>query len=185
MLIIPGIIASSYPRVSNSYESIATVTVGAGGSSSADFTSISNAYKQLQIRYIGRGTAALDEVALRIRFNSDTGSNYARHILEGNGASASAFAASSGNLMACGSVSGSTATASAFGAGIIDILDYTNTNKNKTIRVLDGIDRNGGGVIDFTSGLWINTNAITSISLFADSGNLAQYSSFALYGVKG
>jgi hypothetical protein len=31
----------------------------------------------------------------------------------------------------------------------------------------------------------MNTNAITSILLYAPSYNFAQYSSFALYGIKG
>ena len=69
---------------------------------------------------------------------------------------------------------------------IVDILDYENTNKNKTIRSLAGLDLNGsGGRIEFCSSLWMSSAAITSVKVdnFA-GGNIAQYSSFALYGVK-
>jgi hypothetical protein len=68
---------------------------------------------------------------------------------------------------------------------VIDILDYANVNKYTTIRVLGGADLNGSGAINLVSGLWMNTAAVTSFLISADSGNLAQYSSFALYGIKG
>ena len=181
-----GIIASSGGVTStNSYESIATVTIGAGGAASADFTSIVGTYQHLQVRYLARGTFSGNEIAVRMRLNSDTGNNYARHLIEGEGTTASAFGTSSGNLMALGSIPAATGTASAFGAGVIDLLDYANTSKYTTSRTLNGQDRNGSGTINLASSLWMNTAVVTSITLFADSGNLAQYSSFALYGIKG
>jgi hypothetical protein len=71
-----------------------------------------------------------------------------------------------------------------YGVGVIDLLDYTNTNKYKTKRAISGLDVNGsGGGIDIDSSLWMNTNAVTSIKLFPDVGSLVQYSTFALYGV--
>ena len=70
---------------------------------------------------------------------------------------------------------------------IFDILDYTNTNKNTTTRALTGNETNGtaGQAILFSSGNWRNTAAITSILIYPSSGNFSQYSSFALYGIKG
>jgi hypothetical protein len=70
-----------------------------------------------------------------------------------------------------------------FGALVIDILDYTNTNKNTTIRSLGGYDANGSGYLQLESMLWNNTAAINQIVL--GTGGWAQYSSFALYGIKG
>jgi hypothetical protein len=68
----------------------------------------------------------------------------------------------------------------------MDILDYTSTNKNKTVRSLGGFDRNGGGIITLSSSLWFKTpEAITSIRLKPQSSSWTQYSSFALYGIKG
>jgi len=82
-------------------------------------------------------------------------------------------------------MAGNTAGANIFGAFVADILDYKNTNKYKTIRALSGNDQNGGGLIGFHSGLWQNTNAITSITITEFNGNnWMQYSHFALYGCK-
>jgi predicted patatin/cPLA2 family phospholipase len=77
-------------------------------------------------------------------------------------------------------------TASTFGAGVIDILDYADTNKFKTTRTLNGVSSNASSAIDYiflVSGLWRSTSAITSITLTGN--NFAQYSHFALYGIKG
>jgi hypothetical protein len=67
----------------------------------------------------------------------------------------------------------------------MDILDYANTNKYKTTRTLIGRDRNGAGIMLFHSGLYQSTNAITSLKFFPSTGNFAQYTQFALYGIKG
>jgi hypothetical protein len=78
------------------------------------------------------------------------------------------------------------ATSTAYGAFIVDILDYTNTNKNRTIRSLNGFDANGSGQVQLVSTLFTSASAITSITIFTyASGNIEQYSSFALYGIKG
>jgi hypothetical protein len=164
---------------------IATVTVGSGGASSVDFTSIPQVYEHLQIRCLVRGDRASTRIDVAMRYNSDSGTNYyAVHALEGNGTSASAYADSTNNRNIPGYVSAGSATASVFGTEIIDILDYGNTNKYKTFRSLGGVDVNGSGYISLRSGLWLSTSAISSISFFPDGGNFAQYSSFALYGIK-
>jgi len=69
---------------------------------------------------------------------------------------------------------------------VIDILDYANANKYKTIRSLSGTDyNNSNGRLFYSSGNWRSTSAVTTITLTNDSGtNFTQYSSFALYGVK-
>jgi hypothetical protein len=172
----------------NSYESIATVTVGAGGSSTITFSSIPSTYNHLQIRWIARentGSVSTPDENIRIRFNSDTGSNYSIHRLKGSGSSTYADAyANESDVVATG-FSGNGATASIYGAGVIDILDYANTNKYKTVRMLSGVDQNGSGSVWFNSGGWRNTSAINSIELRESTNGFAQYSSFALYGIKG
>jgi hypothetical protein len=183
---ILGILASSkLIAAAGDFESIATVTVGSGGAANVEFTSIPATYTHLQIRGIGKTVEAdVDETFISIRFNSDTGSNYAHHRLQGNGTSATAAAASSQTRAFAGWSVKANST-SIFSAHIIDILDYANTNKYKTVRVLNGIDRNGAGIVDLGSGLWQNTNAITSITILDTGANWAQYSHFALYGIKG
>ena len=164
------------------YESIATVTVGAGGSVSIDFTSISSAYTHLQLRGINRNETANN--TFRLRFNSDSGTNYSRHYLIGDGASASTAAGANTPDIGIGVIATSSNGSSIFSGFVIDILDYANTSKYKTVRSLGGYDANGSGYITLTSGAWRNTSAITSITLLSESGDQNQYSSFALYGIK-
>jgi hypothetical protein len=172
----------------NSYESIATSTAGAGGLSSVTFSSIPSTYKHLQIRAtarIGVNNPGNDGGYVGLRFNSDTGTNYTTHIINGNGATAGSTAWTGINEIYFQRFAGNNTGANIFGAGVLDILDYQNTNKNTTIRNLAGFDNNGGGLMYLTSGLWLNTSAITSITLTPEAGNFLQYSSLALYGIKG
>lgn len=171
--------------------SIATATVSSGGAANVEFTSIPSTYTHLQIRayaQTNRGTYATDSYYMQ--FNGDTGSNYNYGWVRGNGSSAAAYHYSSGQTSAyIESASGTTVSPTPFGVAVIDILDYKNTNKYKTIRTLSGTDVNGtvsgyGGFIYLSSGLWMNTNAITSIKLTGDN-TFQNYSHFALYGIKG
>lgn len=180
---IAALLDSGAPAAIGDYESIATTTVGAGGSSSIDFTSISGGYKHLQIRAIGRGSAGATNWSMT--FNGDTNnSNYfSRHLLygEGSGAVASIY-----NTTLVGITGGSLApsTTSMVAPNIIDLLDYSNASKYKTLRVLAGYDTNGAGVALLGSGLWLNTSAITSITITPYGGTFTQYTQFALYGIK-
>jgi hypothetical protein len=92
--------------------------------------------------------------------------------------------ANSGNVKPAIILPGNSQTSNSFGAFVIDILDYTNTNKFKTVRALTGVEDNTTNTeIRFTSGLWKNTAAITSIN-FVGNPSFNEFSSFALYGVK-
>ncbi len=120
-----------------SYDYIDKVDVGAGGVSSITFSSIPSTYKHLQIRGILRTNDTGSWNNQQIRFNSDTGSNYAFHTLSGDGSAASATAATTqtsfNDFMRAASNS---LTAGIFGVAIVDVLDYANTNKYKTLRAL-------------------------------------------------
>jgi hypothetical protein len=177
-----GIIASSGGVAGGDYESIATVTVGAGGASSISFSSIPSTYQHLQLRGITKNASSSNFAAMR--FNSDTGSNYSAHYLDGDGSSITAGGASNYDRSYFGYTSTSSQT-NIFGVSIIDILDYKDTNKFKTVRILTGIDANGSGTIEFSSSSWRSTSAITDINIFFSSTNFAQYSQVALYGIKG
>ena len=180
---LPPLGVFARPSVSTSFESIATVTVGAGGSSSITFSSIPSTYKHLQIRAIARSARAsgLDDMSIKVNSSSSTG---ASHILYGNGSSAAA-AGYTGYIPFVSYFPTAGTTASVFSAIIIDILDYTDTNKNKTLRTLTGFDANGSGDISLNSNLALDTTAISSIVLSMNNGNMVQYSHFALYGIKG
>jgi len=192
-MILPGVIASS-GGVASSYESISTVTVGSGGSSSISFSSIPSTFSHLQIRYMARDNRATYGIGdLGIQFNSDTtAGHYVSHTLYGDGAAATSAAYTSGyNYSYLGVGTLGTTTGGTFGVGVVDVLNYTSTNINKTVRSISGVDINGtlagyGGRVALTSGLWMATSlaAITSIVIVSQTGTLQNYSSFALYGVK-
>jgi len=166
------------------YDSLATVTLSTS-TASISFAGIPSGYKHLQIRAFVRGsTGGNVNENLLIKFNGATTSYYQGHRLAGDGSSAFATASSTSSSAYAGYVAGSGAASNVFGTSIIDILDYENTNKNKTIRSIGGVDHNGSGLVLLGSALWMNTAAITSIEMLNFGGNLAQYSQFALYGCK-
>jgi hypothetical protein len=167
----------------NSYYSIATQTVGSGGASSITFSSIPSTYTHLQIRALLKTSSSAGSYIYPMRFNADSGSNYSNYYMRGNGSSVSATNGSSQASISFGDYPNSTNT-NMFGVVIIDILDYANTNKYKTMRYLEGFDTNGSGQVNFGSSLWKSTSAISNISMADNYGNFAQYSSFALYGIK-
>lgn len=172
-----GIIASSGGAVGGDYESIATVTVGSGGSSTISFSSIPSTYQHLQIRATYNFPSAAN---LRMQLNGAT-NNTNLHYLTGDGSSAAAGRDSAGNIISLQYGSGTS-----FYVQILDLLDYANTNKNKTVRHLGGVDYNGSGGVYLASSLYETTSAVSSISITSNNGtNFSQYSSFALYGIKG
>ncbi len=172
----------------NSYESIATATVGSGGTANITFSSIPQTYTHLQIRGILKSNRTASDFTGHawLKINGSFGVKY--HALHGTGSTgALAGTPSEGQGYQIAATGSTSAASNMFGACIIDLLDYTNTNKNKTIRTFSGADTNTtGGMIVLTSYLVNSTSAITSISVGgADSTNLLQYSSLALYGIKG
>jgi hypothetical protein len=162
------------------YDALATVTVPSGGVSSVTFAGIPSGYKHLQVRALTASSAS-KTAAAKFYYNSDTtDANYRNHYLYGSGASVGA--GTDGNTPAMG-VLGNGVTAGP-AAWVVDILDYSNTNKNTTLRSLNGFDDNGSGYVWFGSTLWMNTAAVSSLTITAGVNNFNQYSQFALYGVK-
>lgn len=176
-----GIIASSGGAAGGDYESIATATF-TGSALSITFSSIPSTYQHLQIRGLAQTPSGNDQIDLR--FNGDSGNNYSMHGVTGDGASATAEGYGSQNRIF--NINSPLTTSNTYCVSVIDILDYANTNKNTTVRTLQGRDINGsGGQIQFNSGAWYNTAAVTSITLAARVFNPSSVSSFALYGIKG
>jgi hypothetical protein len=193
---ILGTVASQVPAnlPTTSFFSIATSTVSSGGTSAISFSSIPSTYKHLQVRAFARGTATGNadyRESLRMRVNGDTGSNYTLHRLWGDGVAVTGVnVAGKTEYETAGMVQDGDGLANAFGYAVVEILDYASTNKYKTFRSLTGFDNNTtgtsqkqGGIL-LTSCVWMNTNAISSLTMYC-SANIAQYSHFALYGIKG
>jgi len=187
---ILGIIASSISGsvAGGSYESIATVTVSSAVST-VSFTSIPATYTHLQVRIIARssgGSGGTTQATMKV--NGIT-SGYSYHVLVGSGSSVSSEGGGTASFFApAPRFANNGAAANIFGGGIIDILDYANTNKYKTGRCLSGVDINASGsqLILSSAILGSTTSAISSLEFQDQSGdNFVQYSSFALYGIKG
>jgi hypothetical protein len=188
-----GIIASSNQQGRaggpvGAFDSLATVIVPSGGLASVTFAGIPTGYQHLQIRYNARcNTAGEQNQGLFMRINNDSTTSYSRHMLYANGTSALANITGVSQTYTYPSfIPGAAATASTFGSGVIDILDYASVTKTKTVRGLGGYDANGSGLIAFSSGAWYATSTITSLTFLVElSGGLfSELSSFALYGVK-
>lgn len=175
---------------SGAFESIASAT-GTGSSTTITFSSIPSTYTSLQIRGISKDAVATAGVSdCFIRFNSDSGNNYAYHNLTGNGTTASAVGVTSqpGGAIYSNLPRSGTGLSNIMGVCIVDIHDYASTTRYKTVRSFSGTDTNNltTQFVAMTSSLWLNTSAITSISIVnADGNNFTTTTQFALYGIKG
>jgi hypothetical protein len=160
----------------SAFDSLGAVVVPSAGQASITFSSIPQTYTHLQIRCLWETNIA-DNLGLTL--NGST-APVRIHSLYGAGTSAVALSDTANYL----SIQVGTSTTT-FYAGIIDLLDYTNTNKNKTVRMFGGVDFNGSGVVFLSSGLYDTTSAVSSLTLQTlSSRTFPQYSSFALYGIK-
>jgi hypothetical protein len=172
--VLGGLISAFPTPVTSSFESIATLTFSTP-TYIATFSSIPSTYKHLQIRYRVADDGAS---AMLMQLNGNTASDYAWHYMRGNGTSATASANSSTTYIRPGELGTSKSYPT---VGIIDILDYASTTKATTVRYINGYDNNGSGLVQVGSGLWTQTNAISSIALQFGDVNPA---TVALYGIK-
>lgn len=161
---------------------IATVT--ANGSSTVDFQNIPQTFQHLQLRYSGRSLNGATTDFTYIRFNGDTtAGNYASHWLAGDGATAFADK-QTGTTYLFGTIfPGGTATTNLYGSKIVDIIDYSNTSKNKTVKMIGGFDSNGNGSARLVSGVWLSTSAITSVICSVANAYDVAGSTLSLYGI--
>jgi hypothetical protein len=160
-----------------------TLTTSASSISFTGLDTLAAGYQHLQIRAVARSDRAAPDSSLNMRFNGDSGSNYQAHsITTYPGYFSSGGTGLSSSILA-GTETGGQATANTFGASVIDILDFA-SSKNTTIKSFSGYALSNY-VLSFASGLWINTNPVTSITVGNwDSASHVANSCFSLYGVK-
>lgn len=176
-----GVLAASGAGAAGAFEQIST-TILTSTTSTVTFSSIPSTYKHLQLRITG-GLATATNNQMLVRFNSDSGTNYAWHSLTGSDTSVTSTAGTTQSAISSGVVG---YNANTFSASIIDILDYSSTSKNKTLRSLHGVNVSGGIVrVGLHSGLWLNTAAISTITISNNNASYAAGSRFTLYGIKG
>ena len=192
---------SAFPKFTNlwdgttatsAFDSLGSTLVTASGSTTTiSFTSIPQTYTHLQIRINAVESTA--DAYFQAVYNSDTTqTNYPRHELRGNGVSASAAATVNVDGTTRGAMIGLPGYSTTYpGHGIVDILDYTNTNKYKTTRSFFGQDANGSGLVALHSSVWLSTAAITRIDVRCNlSGGSSGSSTFnagstvSLYGIR-
>lgn len=184
-MLILGTIASSVQKAADAFESIATV-ITSGSQSSLTFSSIPQTYKFLQLRIYARSNRASNDTSVILRFNGVTSASYANHRLYGNGSTANADGTANDTRVFYVQVNAAGASTSSYSPHIIDIADYTSTSKNKTAKSFGGKDNNNtDGYIYSQSGVWLDTAAITSITLTDVVSTFVDGSIIALYGIKG
>lgn len=178
------------------YELISTSLVSSD-TTSVTLSSIPQTYKHLQVRWTGRNNQSWgsdgSSPGFWVQINGVTASSYSTHRLIGNGSSVSSGANSALNYIRFTNVlANAFSPASAFGAGVIDLLDYSNTVTNKSIRMLAGYNSNSTeiGGVTLASGAIYSTSAISSITLGAGNGpagggQFVSGSRFSIYGIKG
>jgi hypothetical protein len=172
------------------YELISS-TILTSNQTSVTFSSFASTYKYLQIRYTAQVFESSANYNLRMYVNGDTGSNWAKHYLFGDGSNrySDGQAGVVFNMRQMIIPDNYGGNANIFAAGIFDIVDYANSSKNTVVRVLGGNPYAGTykGVA-LHSGVWLNTSPVTSITLQTDDATgypLKTGSRFSLYGVKG
>ena len=163
--------------MANTYTLIASSTVGAGGASSIDFTSIPSTYTDLVLKTTLRATTGGIQ-GVRIKINT-LATNLSERQLEGTGSATASSSSTQGYVVAG---VGSSDTANTFSNCEIYFTNYAgSTNKSWSA---DFTTENNATAIDqgFTGGLWSVTSAINGITLYA-TNPFAQYSTAYLYGV--
>lgn len=156
------------------YEPIATTTLGSAASS-VSFTGISSAYTDLKIIAVGKRVSG---GALALQFNGDTGTNYSKTRLTGNGTAASSSRDTSQTNIG---TNGWNATYDQLYE--IDLFSYAGST-NKTCLIAMSADENGGGEVARFVGLWRNTAAINRVDLLITTGTIAAGFTATLYGIK-
>lgn len=166
------------------YNLIQTVTVGSGGASSIEFTSIPQTYTDLQLLVSARSNRATEiRDEIHVRFNSNT-SGYSVRTLRGDGSAVVSNTGSVSTALTRLDMPASGATATVFGSMNMYIPNYTSANQKSTSTEITMENNATSSFMYLHAGLWANTAAITSITMTFEIGPLfLQHSSASLYGI--
>ena len=165
--------------MADTYTLISSVTVGAGGASSIDFTSIPSTYTDLCVKLSMRGSRSAVYDTVNLTFNGSTG--FSSKLLQGNGSTAGSYNYANNIYV---DLEGNSATASTFSNAEFYIPNYAgSTYKSVSI---DGVGETNGttAYTNLSAGLWSNTAAITSVKFDVAANTFLQYSTAYLYGIK-
>ena len=170
------------------FKAIATTTVGSGGASSINFSSIPSNYNDICVILSIRSnhTGGNDDWYLRVNGVS-TGGTYSDKGLNGNGTSVSAWNYTGGTSGAqiYGGWENESTNTNIFTNIQIYFSNYANTSASKSISWEGAQEYNATTAYTYTgSGLYASTNAISQITITSWNSTYAQYSTATLYGIK-
>ena len=157
------------------YKALATTTLSTS-TASVTFSSIPATYRDLVVVVTALGSTTLEG---RIRVNGDTGSNYTFVRMSGNGSAATSASPASGSSGFLSVIADATTTDPL--TMIVNIMDYSATDKHKTI--ISRASAAGTGAEAFAN-RWANTSAITSVQILTSTGNWASGATFNLFGIE-
>lgn len=160
--------------MASTYTPLATTTLGSSASSYT-FSSIPSTYTDLIIIAQVKGTAT---TYFNVRFNSDTGSNYSRTTLSGDGSTVSSERRT--NQTWINTDYNEAIQTNLNYINTLQIMNYANTTTYKTMLCRANNAATGAGT---TVGLWRSTSAITSVSLISNNNSFDTGSTFTLYGI--
>jgi len=161
---------------------IQTVTVGAGGAASVEFTYIPQTYTDLLVLYSLRGSQAQVYTQATLTFNASS-TGYYWKMLQGTGTSIGNQAVTNGSSIGGFNGTGSSATANTFGNLRLYIPNYAGS-QFKSCSINDVLETNASTTyMALVAAVWNNTNAITTITI-TGANNWVQHSSASLYGIK-
>jgi len=167
--------------MATTYVKIASVSVGSGGASTMDFTSIPSTYTDLVVKVSSRSTGA-GSPYLNLRFNGST-STYTQRRIMGSGTAASSGTNGTANYLTVGFSDGSGHTANSFGSSEIYIPNYAGSTAKSTSTDSAEESNETGVYMTLYAGLWSGTAAINQITFYDEVANFAQYTTATLYGI--
>ncbi len=167
----------------NTMKQIGSVTVGSGGTTQINFTSIPQTYTDLRVELSGRGDG-YNANDLYVLFNTSTSNYSGRYFMKDSSDPTIVSSTSATSKIICGFIPASQATANTWGSATIYVPNYTTSNY-KTTNAEASTENNG--VIQWimvSGGMWSDTAAITTLSLNLNGGTFLQNTTAYLYGIK-
>jgi hypothetical protein len=167
---------------------ISSQTLGSSAAS-VTFSSIPSTYTDLVLRTSVRESTSAQADDIYIVFNGNTSSVYSYTYINASNATVSSSnsvtqGAPSTSVTFSDTSEGTSYTANTFASGELYIPNYTSTSSRPISSVGMTENNNAQAGMQLNAILYRGTSAITSMALTLGSGSFAQYSTFALYGIK-
>lgn len=154
------------------YVALQTITLGSSASEVV-FSDFPQTFRDLVLVFSGDGTSGGADIAIRL--NNDTGSNYNRVFMIGNGSTTASGTSSNVSRMdAMSAANGRQLTLTAH------IMDSSASDKHKTVLTRDN---DSGFQVGARAFRWANTAAVTSVQVLVSAGSFTSGTTISLYGV--